>query len=332
MAPATALRARSACTRTSRSFRTVRAAARRCRATNSDSPTSTPTRSTRARTCASPSPTPTSHELGGATHLAVWTTTPWTLLSNVGGRRQPRDHLRGRRRRRSWPRTSSSRSSATARVPSATFPGSALAGVHYQRPFSDVDAARGRRRLLRRAAPTTSRSTKGPASCTRRRPSVRSTVRSRASTDCRPLNPVGPDGKFTAEVPWLEGQDVRDANHAINDELERRGTVASADWTTSTPCRTAGAAAPCSSTGASRVGTWRRARSARSCSPRTRPSTGTPSTSATAGSASGWTTTSTGRSRAIASGARRCRSGAAPTITSRASGRSLSSRPSPAAT
>ena len=42
----------------------------------------------------------------------------------------------------------------------------------------------------------------------------------------------------------------------------------------------------------------------------TRRSTGTPSTSSTGASASGWRTTSTGRSRASATGARRCRCGA----------------------
>jgi isoleucyl-tRNA synthetase len=39
------------------------------------------------------------------------------------------------------------------------------------------------------------------------------------------LNPVGPDGCFTDEVPWLAGRAVRDANHDINDELERRGVL-----------------------------------------------------------------------------------------------------------
>ena len=48
------------------------------------------------------------------------------------------------------------------------------------------------------------------------------------------------------------------------------------------------------------------------CWPPTRRSPGTPSTSSTGASATGWSTTSTGRSRASATGARRCRCGAAP--------------------
>ena len=57
------------------------------------------------------------------------------------------------------------------------------------------------------------------------------------------------------------------------------------------------------------VRTTERART--SCSPPTRRSTGTPSTSSTGASASGSRTTWTGRCRASATGARRCRSGAA---------------------
>ena len=55
---------------------------------------------------------------------------------------------------------------------------------------------------------------------------------------------------------------------------------------------------------------------------------GTRSTSRPGASASGWRTTSTGRSHASATGARRCRSGAARTATPRRSARSPTSRPS----
>ncbi len=39
------------------------------------------------------------------------------------------------------------------------------------------------------------------------------------------LNPVLADGTFNASVPWLVGRHVREANHEINDELERRGLL-----------------------------------------------------------------------------------------------------------
>ena len=34
------------------------------------------------------------------------------------------------------------------------------------------------------------------------------------------LNPVGPDGRFTDEIAWLAGQEVRASNTVINDRLE----------------------------------------------------------------------------------------------------------------
>ena len=90
-----------------------------------------------------------------------------------------------------------------------------------------------------------------------------------------------------------------------------RPAAASRD-ATSTPIRTAGAAARRCSTTPSRPGTSPRARSRTGCWPPTRRSTGTPSTSSTAASATGSRATSTGRCRASATGARRCRCGAAP--------------------
>ena len=39
------------------------------------------------------------------------------------------------------------------------------------------------------------------------------------------LNPVGPDGRFTDDVSWLAGRDVRAANHDINDVLEDKGLL-----------------------------------------------------------------------------------------------------------
>ncbi len=39
------------------------------------------------------------------------------------------------------------------------------------------------------------------------------------------LNPVGPDGRFTDEIGWLAGQDVRASNTVINDRLEEAGLL-----------------------------------------------------------------------------------------------------------
>ncbi len=163
------------------------------------------------------------HDLGGATHLAVWTTTPWTLLSNVAVAVNPEityavvdgvvvaaelvESVFG-----------------AGVTPSATFNGDALAGVHYERPFTDavlpdgVDAC-----YVVLADYVTIDDGTG---LVHQAPAFGEIDRQVARDHGLPtVNPVGPDGKFTAEISWLEGQDVRAANHAINDELERRGAL-----------------------------------------------------------------------------------------------------------
>ena len=124
------------------------------------------------------------------------------------------------------------------------------------------------------------------------------------------LNPVGPDGRFTDDISWLAGREVRAANHDINDALEAKGLLVRRHpyvhsyphcWRCGTPLIYWGKPS------------WYIATSTRKDDllAEKPPSTGTRPTSVTAGSASGWPTTSTGRSRATASGVRRCRSGAA---------------------
>ncbi len=163
------------------------------------------------------------HDLAGATHLAVWTTTPWTLLSNVAVAVNPEityavvdgvivaaelvESVFG-----------------AGVVPSATLSGNALAGVHYERPFTDaalpddVDAC-----YVVLAEYVTIEEGTG---LVHQAPAFGEIDRQVARDHGLPtVNPVGPDGTFTAEIPWLEGQDVRAANHVINDELERRGVL-----------------------------------------------------------------------------------------------------------
>jgi isoleucyl-tRNA synthetase len=163
------------------------------------------------------------HDLAGATHLAVWTTTPWTLLSNVAVAVNPEityavvdgvivaaelvESVFG-----------------AGVVPSATLSGNALAGVHYERPFTDaalpddVDAC-----YVVLADYVTIEDGTG---LVHQAPAFGEIDRQVARDHGLPtVNPVGPDGTFTAEIPWLEGQDVRAANQVINDELERRGVL-----------------------------------------------------------------------------------------------------------
>ena len=135
-------------------------------------------------------------ELGAA--LLVWTTTPWTLVSNTAVAvhpdvtyvvARPAGQRRGARRRRAAGRR---RASARGTRSLQTLPGRELAGTRYRRPFELVAVAGGRRRALRRRWPTTSRPRTGPGWCTSRRRSARRTCRSPASTACRCVNPVAP--------------------------------------------------------------------------------------------------------------------------------------------
>jgi len=162
-------------------------------------------------------------DLGGATHLAVWTTTPWTLISNVavavnpeitygvvGGVVVAEDLV-----------TRVFGDDASA---SATFPGSALEGLHYERPFADLPYPEGVdvNYVVLADYVTIDEGT----GLVHQAPAFGEIDRQIAREYGLPtLNPVGPDGTFGASVPWLEGRHVRDANHEINDELDRRGLL-----------------------------------------------------------------------------------------------------------
>ena len=161
--------------------------------------------------------------LFGATHLAVWTTTPWTLLSNVAVAVNPGvtyvvvdgvvvaadlvESVFG-----------------GGAVVSGAFTGADLAGVHYERPFTDVALPDGVDACYVVTADyvTTDEGT----GLVHQAPAFGEIDRQVARDHGLPtVNPVGPDGCFTSEIAWLEGRDVRESNHSINDELERRGIL-----------------------------------------------------------------------------------------------------------
>jgi isoleucyl-tRNA synthetase len=162
-------------------------------------------------------------EIGGASHLVVWTTTPWTLLSNVAVAVNPQityavvdGHVVAASLVESVFGAES--------VVSATLPGSALLGVHYRRPFSDVALPEGvdANYVVAGEYVTVDDGT----GLVHQAPAFGEIDRQIARENGLPtVNPVGPDGTFTEEVAWLAGQGVRAANGAINDELERRGLL-----------------------------------------------------------------------------------------------------------
>ena len=249
-------------------------------------------------------------------NLLVWTTTPWTLISHAAVAAGAEiEYVRAK------PAGSDEVVILAAPLAErvlgegfeslASFPGSALEG----RPLRGAVRLRDGRGL-RPARPLRSpgrlrhdrrRHRPGPHRARLRRGRL----------------PPGRGARHDASEPGQAGRHLRRARPGLpgqarlraqpGDRRRARGErpAVQARWTTSTPTRTAGAAAPRSSTTPSRAGTSARPRCATACSPRTRRSAGIPTTSSTGASASGWRTTSTGRSRASATGARRCRSGSA---------------------
>ena len=161
----------------------------------------------------------------GAEWLVVWTTTPWTLLSNTGVAVNPDlvyavvdglvvaedlvDDVLGE--------------GAKARI-TARLPGSALVGVHYERPFADLDPPPGADGW--RVVPASYVTTEEGTGLVHLAPAFGEVDRQIGRENGLPsLNPVGPDGRFTDAIGWLAGRDVREANHDINDRLESEGLL-----------------------------------------------------------------------------------------------------------
>ena len=248
--------------------------------------------------------------------LLVWTTTPWTLVSNAAVAVDPeltyvRARTGGEDPFRSSPRRWSSGSSVDDAAVLEPLPGprpgrrSVRAAVRLH-PRQRVRAQgphgpAGRLRHRRRTA---------PGSCTPRSRSARMTfasASSRAST-CQP----GQARRHLRRADRPLRRALGQGRRPRSDRGPRdTATGCCAPRPTSTPTPTAGAAARRCCTTPSRPGTSPPARSRTGCWPPTRPSTGTPSTSSTGASGTGSRATSTGRCRASATGARRCRCGAA---------------------
>jgi len=161
--------------------------------------------------------------LKGATHLAVWTTTPWTLPSNVAIAVNPDVTYA----------VVDGVVVAEALIESvfgegvkanATLQGSDLLNVHYERPFDDVKYPDGVDTCY--VIPADYVTTEDGTGLVHQSPAFGEIDR----VNCRQfglpiVNPVGQDGKFTSDIPWLEGQGVREANAGINNELEKRGIL-----------------------------------------------------------------------------------------------------------
>ena len=166
-------------------------------------------------------------EVGDAQWLAVWTTTPWTLLSNTGVAVNAGltyavvdglvvaedlvDAVLGE----------GAQGRITHRMPGAT-----LVGLRYERPFDDLAVPPGGERNGWRVVPAGYVTTEEGTGLVHLAPAFGEIDRQIGRENELPsLNPVGPDGTFTAEIPWLAGQDVRASNSLINDRLDAAGLL-----------------------------------------------------------------------------------------------------------
>ena len=159
----------------------------------------------------------------GATKVAVWTTTPWTLLSNTGVAVNPAltyavvDGLI----------VAEDLVEAVLgedAVISARLSGADLVGLSYRRPFDDVDIPAGAKANVIVGADFVT--TEDGTGLVHLAPAFGEIDRQVGRENgLVTLNPVGADGCFTEEVTWLAGRAVRETNTEINNELERRGIL-----------------------------------------------------------------------------------------------------------
>jgi isoleucyl-tRNA synthetase len=159
----------------------------------------------------------------GASRLAVWTTTPWTLLSNTGVAVNPEltyAVVDGLVVAEDLVESVLGEGAAI----SARIPGVDLVGLRYHRLFDDVALGADERGFEVVGADFVT--TEDGTGLVHLAPAFGEIDRQVGRAHgLATLNPVGPDGCFTDEVPWLAGQAVRDTNTEINDELERRGAL-----------------------------------------------------------------------------------------------------------
>ena len=161
--------------------------------------------------------------VGDATALVVWTTTPWTLLSNAGAAVNPTVTYA----------VANGLIVAEALVASVlgedavittTMLGADLVGLRYERPFDDLPVEPGMDGW--RVVPADYVTTEDGTGIVHQSPAFGEIDRVVARAHGLPtFNPVGPDGCFTDAVSWLAGQEVRAANSAINDALAAKGRL-----------------------------------------------------------------------------------------------------------
>ncbi|MDP1819535.1 MAG: isoleucine--tRNA ligase [Acidimicrobiales bacterium] len=160
-------------------------------------------------------------------HLLVWTTTPWTLISNVGAAVGPDlEYVRiadpdggpdlvlgARAAERRYPE----------QAPQGRWSGRELAGSHYDRPFDVLPATHGDPWRVVVADYVSDGDGSGIVHIA---PAFGEEDAQVGRAEGLPtLNPVGPDGAFDHTVPAFNGRFVKDADRDIITDLAGRGLL-----------------------------------------------------------------------------------------------------------
>jgi isoleucyl-tRNA synthetase len=169
--------------------------------------------------------------------LLVWTTTPWTLISNVAAAVGPdveyvrvRDPEGGRDLVLAAARVADVLGETEVRAPIAV---TDLVGLHYERPFTILPIDAGANRVVAADYVTVD----DGSGIVHLAPAFGEEDREIAAAEGLPsLNPVGPDARFDATVPEYRTLFVKDADPAIVADLRARGLLAKVvDYTHSYP-------------------------------------------------------------------------------------------------
>jgi len=177
--------------------------------------------------------------VGGEVDLLVWTTTPWTLISNVAAAVGPDiEYVRVRAAEGGRDLVMSAARVAEGADIIERFHGRDLVGVHYQRPYDflplEADSPNGG---ALRVVAADFVSTEEGSGIVHLAPAFGNDDMDVARAEGLPvLNPVGPDGTFDERItPWA-GRGVKDTDREIIADLLQRGLLVIAqDYTHSYP-------------------------------------------------------------------------------------------------
>ncbi|MEU7476579.1 isoleucine--tRNA ligase [Lentzea sp. NPDC042327] len=162
------------------------------------------------------------HGIDGA-ELLIWTTTPWTLVSNTAVAVHPEvTYVVARTGDGVFvvaePRVEAVLGDAEVL---AALTGAELAGLRYERPFELIDIPDAHRVVLAGYVTTTD-----GTGLVHQAPAFGAEDLAVARENGLPLvNPVGRDGRFLAEVPLVGGTFFKDADPVLVEELRRTGRL-----------------------------------------------------------------------------------------------------------